>query len=69
MIVATHIRSQPQHLQRLVDYKGRAREHRGLNRLARATRSSQAFLRIVAERGDNLGITPGRSSLGPLRRP
>ncbi|KYF94651.1 hypothetical protein BE20_05960 [Sorangium cellulosum] len=67
-IVATHVRSwdrgqqleQPEHIQRLVDEKRRAREHRGLDRLARAARSSQAFLRIVAERGDNIGSAIAR---------
>lgn len=67
-VVATHPRcwdraqqiEQPEHLQRLVDEKRRAREHRGLDRLARAARSSQAFLRIVAERGDNVGSTTAR---------
>jgi transposase len=67
-IVATHLRSwdrgqqleQAHHLQRLVDEKRRSREHRGLDRLARAARSSQAFLRIVAERGDNVGSTTVR---------
>ncbi|WP_437993979.1 IS21 family transposase [Sorangium sp. So ce145] len=67
-IVATHVRSwdrgqqieQPVHIQRLVDEKRRAREHRGLDRLARAARSSQAFLRILAERGDNVGSAIAR---------
>jgi hypothetical protein len=67
-VVATHPRSwdrgqqleQADHLERLVDEKRRAREHRGLDRLARAARSSQAFLRIVAERGDNVGSTTAR---------
>jgi transposase len=67
-VVATHARSwdraqqieQPDHLQRLVDEKRRAREHRGLDRLARAARSSQAFLRIIAERGGNVGNTTAR---------
>jgi transposase len=67
-VVATHPRcwdrgqqiEQPDHLQRLVEEKRRAREHRGLDRLARAARSSQAFLRIVAERGDNVGSTTAR---------
>lgn len=67
-VVATHVRSwdrgqqieQREHLQRLVEEKRRAREHRGLDRLARAARSSQAFLRVVAERGDNLGSTIAR---------
>jgi transposase len=67
-VIATHARcwdraqqiEQPEHLQRLVDEKRRAREHRGLDRLARAARSSQAFLRIVAERGGNVGSTTAR---------
>ena len=67
-VVAVHPRcwdraqqiEQPQHLQRLVDEKRRAREHRGFDRLARAARSSQAFLRIVAARGDNVGSTTAR---------
>ena len=67
-VVATHTRSwdrgqqieQADHLQRLVDEKRRAREHRGLDRLARAVQSSQAFVRIVAERGDNVGSTTAR---------
>jgi len=67
-VVATHVRSwdrgqqieQREHLQRLVEEKRRAKEHRGLDRLARAARSSQAFLRVVAERGDNLGSTIAR---------
>jgi hypothetical protein len=67
-VIATHVRcwdraqqiEQPEHLQRLVDEKRRAREHRGLDRLARAARSSQAFLRIVAERGGNVGSATAR---------
>lgn len=67
-VVATHARSwgrgeqieRPEHLQRLVDEKRRARAHRGLDRLARAARSSQAFLRVVAERGGNVGLTSAR---------
>jgi hypothetical protein len=69
-IVATHVRSwdrgqqieQAEHLQRLADEKRRVREHRGLDRLARAARSSQAFLRIVAERGGNVGSASARLS-------
>jgi transposase len=68
VVVATHVRSwdrgqqieQREHLQRLVEEKRRAREHRGLDRLARAAPSSQAFLNIVAARGDNLGSTTAR---------
>jgi transposase len=67
-VVATHARSwdrgqqleQRDHLERLADEKRRAREHRGLDRLARSVRSSQAFLRLVAERGDNVGSTTAR---------
>ena len=67
-VVATHPRcwdrgqqiEHAHHLQRLVDEKRRAREHRGLDRLARAARSSQAFLRLVAQRGDNVGSTTAR---------
>ena len=67
-IVATHVRcwdraqqiEKPDHLQRLVDEKRRAREHRGLDRLARAARSSQTFLRLLAERGGNIGNTTAR---------
>jgi transposase len=67
-VVATHARSwdrgqqleQTDHLERLADEKRRAREHRGLDRLARAARSSQAFLRILAQRGDNVGSTTAR---------
>lgn len=67
-VIATHVRcwdraqqiEQPDHLQRLAEQKRHAREHRGLDRLARAARSSQAFLRIVAERGGNVGNTTAR---------
>jgi transposase len=67
-VIATHARSwdrgqqleQRDHLERLADEKRRAREHRGLDRLARSARSSQAFLRVVAERGDNVGSTTAR---------
>jgi hypothetical protein len=78
-IVAAHLRSwdrgqqieQPDHLARLVEEKKQARYHRGLDRLARAAPSSQAFLRIVAEQGANLGSTTARllqllDAVGPL---
>jgi len=63
VVVATHSRcwdraqqiEQVDHLERLVDEKRRAREQRGLDRLARAARSSTAFLRITAERHQNVG--------------
>ena len=45
----------PEHLQRLVAEKKRARQHRGLDRLAKSAPSSQAFLRCLAERHENLG--------------
>lgn len=67
-LIATHVRSwdrgqqieQAEHLQRLADEKRRAREHRGLDRLTRAARSSPAFLRIIAARGENVGSTIAR---------
>jgi transposase len=67
-IVATHVRSWDRgqqiedaaHLARLTAEKKRARQHRGLDRLARAAPSSQAFLRIVTEQGANLGSTTAR---------
>jgi transposase len=67
-VVATHARSWDRgqqiedaaHLDRLVQQKKRARDHRGLDRLAKAAPSSQAFLRIVAEQGHNLGSTTSR---------
>lgn len=67
-IVATHARSWDRgkqiedtaHVQALVEEKRRARLHRGFDRLARACPSSQAFLRMVGERGDNLGSTTAR---------
>jgi hypothetical protein len=57
-IAATHARSwdrgqqieQPAHLERLVEEKKRARQHRGLDRLAKAAPSGQAFLRTGAIR-------------------
>jgi transposase len=67
-VIATHHRSwdrgqqleQPEHLQGLVDSKRNARQHRGMDRLTRAAPSSHAFLRAVAERGENLGSTTAR---------
>jgi transposase len=67
-VIATHPRSwdrdqqleQPEHLQRLVEEKRRARQHRGLDRLAKAAPSSQGFLRAIAARGDNVGSTTSR---------
>lgn len=67
-IVAVHPRSWDRdqqiedaaHVARLVADKARAREHRGLDRLARAAPSSTAFLKLVAQRGGNLGHTTAR---------
>lgn len=67
-LVATHPRSWdrgqqlevPEHLERLAAEKKRARQHRGLDRLAKAVPSSQAFLRCLAERGENLGSNTSR---------
>jgi hypothetical protein len=44
-----------EHLDRLAAEMKRAREHRGLDRLAKAAPSSSAFLRCLADRGQNLG--------------
>jgi transposase len=67
-VVATHQRSwdrgqqieQQEHLQRLVEAKRNARQHRGFDRLSRAAPSSQAFLRAIAERNENVGSTTAR---------
>lgn len=67
-VVATHRRcwergqqlEQTQHVEKLVAAKRNAREHRGLDRLARSSRSSQAFLRALADRGENIGFAVKR---------
>jgi transposase len=67
-VIAAHPRSWdrgqqlevPEHLERLAAEKKRARQHRGLDRLAKAAPSSQAFLRCLAERGENLGSNTAR---------
>lgn len=67
-VVATHPRSwdrgqqieERAHLERLTAEKARARQHRGLDRLAKAARSSATFLRLVADKGGNLGATTAR---------
>ena len=67
-VVATHRRSwdrgqqieHQEHLQRLVEAKRNARQHRGLDRLTRAAPSSQAFLHAIAERNENIGSTTAR---------
>jgi len=67
-VVATHRRSwdrgqqieHQEHLQRLVEAKRNARQHRGLDRLTRAAPSSQAFLHAIGERNENIGSTTAR---------
>ena len=67
-VVANHARSWdrgqqieiPEHLERLIAEKKRARQHRGLDRLAKAAPSSGAFLRCLAERNQNLGSNTSR---------
>lgn len=70
-VIAEHPRSydrgaqveDPAHINTLVAYKRRAREHRGANRLTHAVPASQAFLVRAAARGSNLGSL----TLGLLR--
>ena len=67
-VIAQHIRSwdrgqqieTPEHVSRLLVEKKRARQHRGLDRLAKAAPSSQAFLKCVASRGENIGSATSR---------
>lgn len=67
-VIATHRRcwdraqqiEQSDHIERLVEAKRKARELRGLDRLARAARSSTTFLRIIAERHQNVGSATAR---------
>lgn len=67
-LIVSHVRSWdrgqqveiPEHLERLAAEKKRARQHRGLDRLAKAAPTSQAFLRLVGERGENLGSNTSR---------
>jgi transposase len=67
-VIATHPRSWNRgeqievadHVQRLVAEKKRARQHRGLDRLAKAAPSSQGFLQCLAERGENIGSNTSR---------
>jgi transposase len=61
--VASHPRSfdrhqtieDPIHLQALVEYKRRARAHRGCDALAQVAPASTALLQMAAQRGHNLG--------------
>ena len=67
-VIATHARSWDRgqqieiagHVERLVAEKKRARQHRGLDRLAKAAPSSQGFLQCLAQRGENLGSNTSR---------
>lgn len=67
-VIASHSRSwsrgdqveTPEHIARLVAEKRQARQHRGFDRLAKAAPSSQAFLRLLGERGANLGSLTAR---------
>jgi transposase len=67
-VIATHVRTwdrgqqveRPEHLARLVAEKKRARQHRGLDRLSKAAPSSQAFIRCLAERNQNIGSNTSR---------
>lgn len=62
-VVAEHPRSfdrrrqieNPDHIERLVQHKQRARQHRGMDRLAAAAPSSRELLTRLAPRGANLG--------------
>lgn len=64
-VVATHPRSydrgrqieDPAHVAALVSVKAAASKHRGQDRLHFAVPSTQAFLRVVADRGGNMGAT------------
>ena len=66
--VATHPRSwdrgqtleDPTHIEQLVKTKARAREARGLDRLASAAPSAKSLLERAAERGGNLGNITSR---------
>ena len=67
-VVAEHDRSfdrrrqieDPAHIERLVEHKRQAREHRGLDRLAAAAPASRELLTCLAQRGANLGSATAR---------
>jgi transposase len=67
-VVARHGRSfdrrqqieDPAHIERLVEHKRQAREHRGLDRLAAAAPASRELLTCLAQRGANLGSATAR---------
>jgi transposase len=50
----------PAHIERLVEHKRQAREHRGLDRLAAAAPASRELLSRLAQRGANLGSATAR---------
>jgi transposase len=64
-VIATHARcydrgqqiEQATHIEALVESKHKAREHRTLDRLHHAVPHSRELLRLVAERGGNIGNT------------
>ncbi len=47
----------PAHIEALAEYKGQAREHRGIDRLHHAAPNSQGLFVEIANRGGNLGAT------------
>ena len=63
--LATHARcwgvskqiEEPSHVQKLLEYKQRAREHHGVDQLHQVSPFCKPFLCKVAERGGNLGFT------------
>jgi transposase len=67
-VVATHARSwdrgqqieDAEHLRGLAQHKRQARQHRGLDRLAKAAPSTESFMTRIAERGGNIGSTTAR---------
>ncbi len=67
-VVAEHCRcfdrrqqiEDPAHIERLVEHKRQAREHRGLDRLAAAAPASRELLTRLAQRGANLGSATTR---------
>jgi hypothetical protein len=66
--IATHPRrwdrdqqiDDPSHTEALVEYKRRARRHRGLDRLCAAAPAAARLLNMAAERGINLGSMAAR---------
>jgi hypothetical protein len=62
-VLASHVRSydrgaqieEPDHIQRLVEHKHQARQHRGTDRLAQIAPASRSLLTQAAERGYRLG--------------